>query len=469
MHNFHTSVFGAHRNSTATLKDIIARYYWPNMSSDVVEYVKKCKECQLAKGTAPSKQGLLRGKHHNRTMHQLNLDLIGPISEGLTGHVEHDKPCYIFVATDPFTHMVWLETLTKKDMYSTADAFIRRILLEEGIPRVILTDNGSEFVNQIREDLMRYLRVEYGYTPAGHPRANYCERVNRFIGTTLRTLVNAPGARKKDWSKMVKYVEFAYRGMHIPGTNVSPFMIARGRQPLLPQDAELWEHDLPTAMPPVTEHVKEVEKSIKWAEKEVLRAREIAQAKSKITFDADQYDEQFEIGEAVRLYKDIPARRDPRTGEMHASKLQLKNTVYDIIDREGFVYTIKARNTGHVRTAFVAQIVRFFEEPDNVSPGSRALRPNQDIVVTRAQGQEEDQKTLWEKVKQGTHIIFQDKDWEEGVVHIGEVLRVDRLGDSIDVWYNLQNKRGHVAGSPAAWWTLLCRAGRPRRLPTTNV
>ena len=95
------------------------------------------------------------------------------------------------------------------NMHSTADAFIRRILLGEGIPRVILTDNGSEFVNQIREYLMRYLRVEYGYTPAGHPRANYCERVNRFIGTTLRTLVNAPGARKKDWSKMVKYVEFA--------------------------------------------------------------------------------------------------------------------------------------------------------------------------------------------------------------------------------------------------------------------
>ena len=81
MHNFHTSTFGAHRNSTATLKDIIARYYWPNMSSDVVEYVKKCKECQLAKGTVPSKQGLLRGKHHNRAMRQLNLDLIGPISE----------------------------------------------------------------------------------------------------------------------------------------------------------------------------------------------------------------------------------------------------------------------------------------------------------------------------------------------------------------------------------------------------
>ena len=42
--------------------------------------------------------------------------------------------------------MVWLETLTKKDMYSTADAFIRRILLEEGIPRAILTDNGSELL-----------------------------------------------------------------------------------------------------------------------------------------------------------------------------------------------------------------------------------------------------------------------------------------------------------------------------------
>ena len=65
----------------------------------------------------------------------------------------------------------------------------------------------------------------------------------------------------------------------------------------------------------------------------------------------------------VRLYKDIPARRDPRTGELHASKLQLKNKVYRVISHAGFVYNIECRESGRMRTAHVSQIARFFEAP----------------------------------------------------------------------------------------------------------
>ena len=36
-------------------------------------------------------------------------------------------------------------------------------------------------------------------TPAYHPRGNYTERVNRFIGESLRTMLSMPGAKKADW------------------------------------------------------------------------------------------------------------------------------------------------------------------------------------------------------------------------------------------------------------------------------
>ena len=35
-------------------------------------------------------------------------------------------------------------------------------------------------------------------------------------------MLNMPGARKQDWWKFTKFVQFAYRRMFIPGTNLSP-------------------------------------------------------------------------------------------------------------------------------------------------------------------------------------------------------------------------------------------------------
>ena len=83
---------------------------------------------------------------------------------------------------------------------------------------------------------MRLLETEHQYTPAYHPRGNMAERVNRWLGETLRTIMNTKGLEKKDWPKLVKYLEFVYRMTPIPGTNICPFEAARGRKPKLPSN-----------------------------------------------------------------------------------------------------------------------------------------------------------------------------------------------------------------------------------------
>ena len=93
----------------------------------------------------------------------------------------------------------------------------------------MLTDNGSEFSNVLLKESCKLWRVKLCYTPPLHPQSNYAERVDRYIGEALRNLVNAPGARRRDWPDYVKYIEFVYNRKYVPGTNLGPYMVTVGR------------------------------------------------------------------------------------------------------------------------------------------------------------------------------------------------------------------------------------------------
>ena len=114
------------------------------------------------------------------------MDLVGPVHQQSQSS---DK--YLLVMIDPFTHFVWIELISTKDADSVLDAFVRRILCEEGAPRAMLTDNGSEFKNKTLRDLMEALEVNHQFAPAYHPQSNQAERANRFI-TELSMPVTFP-------------------------------------------------------------------------------------------------------------------------------------------------------------------------------------------------------------------------------------------------------------------------------------
>ena len=96
------------------------------------------------------------------------------------------------------------------------------------------------------------------------------------MGESLRTMVNMDGAKQADWWKLTKFVEFAYRRMYIPGTNLTPLMVARGRQPSLPNELERWVMgDAIPAMSSLSDHYKELTENIKLAT-DLLRSAERA-------------------------------------------------------------------------------------------------------------------------------------------------------------------------------------------------
>ena len=227
LRNFHDSVFSAHKGARDTYNQIASRYFWHQMERDVKRYVSTCVQCQLAKARKPSMQGHVVGNNYNAVLSTLCMDLMGPLQTAGSGKSNRKEPTYLLVMVDPFSHRIWLEPIYSKHAEQVYDGFIRRILLEWGCPRAFLTDNGREFENEILKDMVKLLRIRHGFTPPYHPRGNYTERVNRCIGEWLRALVNTKSARKRDWVRYTKFVEFAYNSMFIPGTNISPYMASK--------------------------------------------------------------------------------------------------------------------------------------------------------------------------------------------------------------------------------------------------
>ena len=138
-------------------------------------------------------------------------------------------------------------------------AFVKRILLEEGAPRIIRCDNGSEFKNKTMNELRLLMRSELQFSPAYWPQSNQCERTNRQVGEMLRCMTNTKTAEKQDWFKYIKHVEFAMRSSPISGTHITPFEAARGRLPRLVIDNPLLDSELPESLP-MEEHVAAVKK-----------------------------------------------------------------------------------------------------------------------------------------------------------------------------------------------------------------
>ena len=150
---------------------------------------------------------------------------------------------------------------------------------------------------------------------------------------------------KSDWYRYVKLVEFTMRRLPIPGTNLSAFQVARGRQPSTINDLG---SQIPrgSAYTSLHEQVRKLAEQMQWAEQVVKEARLKAQATAKFSWDAKHILTDFEKGSLVRFWNRLVGRK----GE-EPSKLKLRNAVYEVLGQDGSLVHLKNRETGALRDA----------------------------------------------------------------------------------------------------------------------
>ena len=226
----HSGYFGGHLGIDKTYDKLRSRYYWSGMYRDVVKFLKGCVACNMRKlkRQRPPLQKMQIPKY---PFEQIAIDTSGPFPESYSGNR------YIINVIDLFSG--WPESFAtpSKSADTVAKILMEHIIPWHSCPRVIVSDNGTEFCNAVIDQLSSFFNIKHIRTSVYHAMSNgKVERHNRLQSDALAKLVDSS---HRDWDTKIPGILSAYRTAKHGSTKYSPFFILFGRDPVLPCDTLL--------------------------------------------------------------------------------------------------------------------------------------------------------------------------------------------------------------------------------------
>ncbi|XP_056843381.1 uncharacterized protein LOC130495849 [Raphanus sativus] len=187
---------------------------------------------------------------------------------------------YILVAVDYVSKWVEAVASPTNDSRVVVKMFKSIIFPRFGVPRVVISDGGSHFINKLFEGLLRKKGVKHKVATPYHPQTSgQVELSNREIKSILEKIV---GTKRKDWSDKLDDALWAYRTAYKTPLGTTPFNLVYGKAYHLPV---------------------ELEYKAMWAVK--LLNFDIKSAKEKRMFQLHELDEiRMDAFESSRIYKE---------------------------------------------------------------------------------------------------------------------------------------------------------------------
>ncbi|KAL1219446.1 putative mitochondrial protein [Cardamine amara subsp. amara] len=184
------------------------------MFRDAHAFVSRCDACQ--------RRGKISKRHempHNFILEVEVFDCWGIDFMGIFLTSYNNK--YILVAVDYVSK--WVEAITSptNDASVVLKLFKTIIFPRFGVPRVVISDGGSHFINRIFERLLKKYGVHHGVATPYHPQTSgQVEVSNRQIKEILEKTV---GRLRKDWSTKLDDALWAYRIAFKTPLRTTPF------------------------------------------------------------------------------------------------------------------------------------------------------------------------------------------------------------------------------------------------------
>jgi len=140
----HDSPHSSHPGKDNTYKRAQLKYFWSCMRKDIYTYVDNCQTCAEIKGHTNSPAPLLSYPVPQKPWERVHLDTLElPMSEN--GYK------YLLVAIDYFSRFCILQPMTNKKAETIASFISGQIICNFTTPKTIISDNGTEFNNNILE------------------------------------------------------------------------------------------------------------------------------------------------------------------------------------------------------------------------------------------------------------------------------------------------------------------------------
>eukprot|EP00731_Ephydatia_muelleri_P033062 Em0025g18a len=344
----HVHPTSGHMGRTRTLHRIKERVMWHGMVKDCTEMIRTCDICQRMNRKLTCGVPELHPIPVKSPWYMIGIDFIGPISPP-----GEDGSQYILTISDYFTK--WVEAIPTPDKTATTVAnCLFKIFMRMGLPRVMLSDNGSEFCNKLNDKLAEILGVKRRLTTPYHPQANGLdERYNQTLQNMLAKFVST---KQTVWSSYLDTCTFAYNTSRHESSTYTPFQLMFGRQAILPVDIDLQKesgdelhHKYQMLNDPdivAVQHKHQV--ILEDAKKHILDA----QKKQKQKYDSKCAKPNcFQVGELVmkknfRRKKMKGGKLQDRFDGPHRVVKKMPHGVYELISKDG---TLIRATGGHLK------------------------------------------------------------------------------------------------------------------------
>lgn len=202
MRMYHESPVAGHRGQNHTLARIMNDYYWKGIQDEVHFIVKCCERCQKLKlQRKKTKLPLLITDTPIYGLSKISLDIYGPLKETINGNK------FILSMQCLLTKFFIAAPLKNDTALETARALVNKLFCVYGIPNSILTDQGSNFISNILEELAKIFRIEKYRSSAFHPQSQgSIERAH----ATLTEYIKQFTENKENWDEILPMATFCY-------------------------------------------------------------------------------------------------------------------------------------------------------------------------------------------------------------------------------------------------------------------
>lgn len=284
----HDSSFGGHFGCNKTYERIKREFYWKGMKKDIHDYVLKCPKCQVNKKSRQIKMPLQMTQMSQAPFEKIYIDIVEGLPESKNGNN------VILSMIDDLTRFVEFAPLPDQRASTIAKALFEDILCRYTFPKEIVSDQGSNFMSRVIQDMCNLLKIKKCRTSAYHPQSNVVERSHSWLGNYLRSIVDQ---NPTDWDEYLRLAAHANNNTIHTGTKQIPMEALYGFTTKIPirlkRDPEPVYN--PECVPSVFRRKSQV------VQKALRSCHPFFKAKTKMYHDRNLNEYQFHVGDLVLM------------------------------------------------------------------------------------------------------------------------------------------------------------------------
>ena len=295
----HDHPMSGHLGVTKTYNRILNHFYWPQLRKDVAEYCKSCHTCQMV--GKPNQKPPVATLHpipaFDEPFSRVIIDCVGPLPKTRSGN---QYLLTIMCASTRFPEAIPLRDIKAPKIVKALTKFFTFV----GLPKEIQSDQGSNFMSNLFQQVMHELGIKQFKSSAYHPESQGAlERFHQTLKNMIRTFCLE---YDKDWDEGVHLLLFAAREAVQESLGFSPFELVFGHTVRGPLKLlkEKWLCEEPDIN--LLDYVACFKEKLTRATEIARQNLKQSQSKMKQWYDKDAKNRIFNPGDKVLVFFPIP-------------------------------------------------------------------------------------------------------------------------------------------------------------------